>query len=275
MSKTIAWGLTFLIAALAVRVAVAAPDGYTHILTKTEELEFEGHQVMVPFDIWVQPRFEEDAAYFDLWADADLTEIQGAAPDIMAESNSYDRCGDQVTVSNVTLVPAAPQAQLCANVHHERWQCLFAMIPVVNGFSITMQRQETARTVLVEQDARVCADLWTEIEEDGASVKLEGNVTQTSVSGNSGLLGILVDVRGQFRSRLRSEVNSALSNLRVIVPEALQPFDPVVETAEFTEREDGVLGLELTMTVAVTPEDVSTLLQMLLAGPEDEESEEQ
>ncbi len=243
-----------------------APEGYTHVFTKAEQFEFEGEKVDIPFDIWVKPRFEEGAAFFDLWADVDLTAMQEHAPAVMAGSNSHDACGDRVQVSNVTLEPTAPRAELCARVNYQKWQCVYAMLPVMSGFTVTLKKTLTAKTKLVDQTARMCADLWPEVEDEGAAVRLQGRVTSTSVSGNSGLLGILVDVRGQFRSRLRSEVNSALSDLKLLMPEALQPFDPVVETAEFTERDDGTLGLVMTLAVSVTPEDVATILQMLLAG---------
>ncbi len=275
MRKLIPWCMALCMTAPFAGAALSAPDGYNHIYSKDQEFEFEGHDVVVPFDIWVKPRLEAGAAFFDLWAEANLAGVQERAPDIMAASNSYDRCGDNTTVSNVTLVPQVPQAELCASVHYVKYQCIFALVPILNGLTVSMQQQETARTALVEQSANVCADLWAEVEDEGRSVKLEGNVTQTNVSGNSGLLGILIDTRGQFRSRLRSEINGALSDLRLLVPEALQPFDPVVETAEFTEREDGVLGLDMTMTVAVTAEDVPVLLQMLLGGAEEEDGEEE
>ncbi|MGI9412180.1 MAG: hypothetical protein ACR2PM_00825, partial [Hyphomicrobiales bacterium] len=117
----------------------------------------------------------------------------------------------------------------------------------------------------VSQNAHVCADMWPVVADDGQEVRLEGKVTKNAVSGSTGLFGDVFNVRGKFRARLRREINRAMSNLKLPVPDALESFDPVVDEAWFRAREDGALGMVTTMRVKVTASDLPQILA-LLAG---------
>jgi len=245
--------------------AAEAPDGYTHILSETESFELEGEQVSLPFDVWLSPRMGEEAAYFDLWVDADLADFQTKAPDILNGAQQSPACGDRVRVNSVNLTPREDKAQLCARVYHERWQCLHAVVPKMSGFKITMRRTVAAKTRLVSQHASVCADLWPEVDANGGGVRIDGRVTRSSVSKSAGLLGDVFNARGQFRARLHGQINRSMADLRVLVPEALRPFDPVVKTADFTTREDGTLGLIMTLEVRVMSDDLPAIMALLTA----------
>lgn len=243
--------------------ATEAPDGYTLVMSDTESFELEGKQVTLPYDVWLHPRLDDDAAYFDLWVDADLADFQAKAPDILGSAQQSPACGDRVRVNAVNLTPNDDKAQLCARVHHERWQCLHAVVPRMSGFKITMRKTVAAKTRLVSQHASVCADLWPEVDANGGGVRIDGRVTRSSVSRSNGLLGDVFNARGKFRARLHGEINRSMADLKVLVPDVLRPFDPVVKTADFTTREDGTLGLIMTLEVRVMSDDFPAILALL------------
>ncbi len=244
-------------------LAYAAPEGYERILVKREAIKFKGHKVAVPIELWLKTRFAEDVAYFDLWADADLSGFQDKAPKIAGRMARHRVCGDRITVSNVSLAPTKEKARLCVRVRYEKWQCLQAAMPGLNGFNLTFKKSTVAKTRLVAQNGHICADMWPEVSETGREVKLKGKVTKNAVGGQTGLFGDLFNVRSKFRSRLRSEINRAMSGLKLPVPLALQSFDPVLDDAKFRTREDGSLGMVLTMRVKVTPTELPQILSRL------------
>ena len=98
--------LTFCAACLcAIGTAFAAPEEYGLILTRHETIEIDGNKIAVPIDVWMKTRFADGSAYFDLWADADLSELQEKASDIAGRMGRYRSCGDRVRVSSAVLEP--------------------------------------------------------------------------------------------------------------------------------------------------------------------------
>jgi hypothetical protein len=243
--------------------ALAAPEGYEEILQRDETIIVGGQKMRIPVTVWLKTRFVTDAAYFDLWADADLSAFQAKAPKIAGRMSRHQTCGDRVRVKSVTLKPTAKDARLCIKVRYEKWQCLKAALPSFSSAGLSFKKNTVAKTRLVRQEAHVCASMWPVVTEGGREVRLKGKVTKNAVSGGNGLFGDLFDVRNKFRSRLRREINRAMANFKLPVPEALKSFDPVVDAAKFRTREDGSLGMVLTMSVKVTSKELPKILTML------------
>jgi len=243
--------------------AYAAPEGYEEILKRDETIIVGGQKMRIPVTVWLKTRFVTDAAYFDLWADADLTAFQAKAPKIAGRMSRHKTCGDRVRVKSVSLEPSAGHAQLCIKVRYEKWQCLKAALPKFSSAGLSFKQNTVAKTRLVRQNAHVCAEMWPVVAKSGHEVRLNGKVVKNSVSGSEGLFGNLFDVRSQFRSRLRREIDRAMANFKLPVPEALQSFDPVLDEADFRTREDGSLGMVLTMSVKVTSVELPQILHML------------
>jgi len=241
----------------------AAPEGYEEILKRDETIIVGGQKMRIPVTVWLKTRFVTDAAYFDLWTDADLSAFQAKVPKIAGRMSRHKTCGDRVRVKSVTLKPAADNAQLCIKVRYEKWQCLKAALPNFSSAGLSFKNNTVAKTRLVRQHAHVCASMWPVVTQSGREVRLKGKVTKNAVSGGNGLFGSLFDVRSQFRSRLRREINRAMANFKLPVPEALQSFDPIVDEAKFRTREDGSLGMVLTMSVKVTSSELPKILTML------------
>lgn len=256
--------LTFCAACLCtIGTAHAAPEEYGLILTRHETIEIDGNKIAVPIDVWMKSRFADGSAYFDLWADADLSELQEKASDIAGRMGRYRSCGDRVRVSSAVLEPGEEKARFCMRVRYEKWQCVKASLPGLSGFKLSFKKGAAAKTRLVSQNAHICADMWPVVAEDGQEVRLEGKVTKNAVSGRTGLFGDLFNVRGKFRARLRREINRAMANLKLPMPDALNSFDPVVNEAWFRTREDGTLGMVTTMHVKVEPSDLPQILALL------------
>lgn len=243
--------------------AFAAPEGYEEILQREETIIVGGQKMRIPVTVWLKTRFVTDAAYFDLWTDADLSAFQAKVPKIAGRMSRHKTCGDRVRVKSVTLTPAKNNARLCIKVRYEKWQCLKAALPKFSSAGLSFKQNTVAKTRLVSQNAHVCANMWPVVAESGREVRLKGKVTKNAISGNTGLFGNMFDVRSKFRSRLRREINRAMANFKLPVPEALQSFDPVVDEAKFRKREDGSLGMVLTMSVKVTSTELPKILTML------------
>lgn len=244
----------------------AAPEGYEELLKRDETIIVGGHKMRIPVTVWLKTRFVTDAAYFDLWADADLSAFQAKAPKIAGRMSRHKTCGDRVRVKSVTLKPASDNARLCIKVRYEKWQCLKAALPRFSAAGLSFKQNTVAKTRLVRQSAHVCANMWPVVTGSGREVRLKGKVTKNAVSGGDGLFGSLFDVRSKFRSRLAREVNRAMANFKLPVPEALQSFDPVLDEARFRTREDGSLGMVLTMNVKVTSSELPGILTMLTSN---------
>ena len=244
-------------------LAHAAPEGYEQIMARDETVSVGGHKLKVPVTVWLKTRFVTDAAYFDLWADADLTAFQAIAPKIAGRMSRSKACGDRVRVRNVSLRPSKDAAQLCIRVRYEKWQCLKAALPKFSSAGLSFSKNTVAKTRLVRQNAHICANMWPVVAGDGREVRLGGKVTKNAVSGDAGLFGNLFDVKSKFRSQLRREINRAMTKFKLPVPEALQSFDPVLDEARFRTREDGSLGMVLTMNVKVTSSELPQILTML------------
>ena len=148
-------------------------------------------------------------------------------------------------------------------VHHERWRCLKAAMPSLSGMKLSFKEKPILKTRLVSQNAHVCAQMWPVIAKGGHQVRLEGKVTRNAISSKSGLLGNLFNAKGEFRSKLRRDVNRAVARFKLPVPDALQSFNPVVDGAKFRTRENGSLGLVLTMQVKVTSSELPQVLAAL------------
>jgi len=240
-----------------------APEDYGLILTRHETIEIGDSKVVVPINVWMKTRFADGAAYFDLWADADLSNLQEKAPDIAGGMGRYRSCGDRVRISKAVLEPGEDKARFCMRVRYEKWRCIRATLPGLNGFKLGFKKATAAKTRLVSQNAHICADMWPVVAEDGQEVRLEGKVTKNAVSGRTGLFGDLFNVRGKFRSQLRRGITRAMDKLKLPVPDALASFDPVVEEAWFRTREDGTLGMVTTMHVKVEPSDLPQILALI------------
>ena len=243
--------------------AHAAPEGYEELLSREETIIVSGQKMRVPVTVWFKTRFVTDAAYFDLWTDADLSAFQARAPRIAGRMSRHKTCGDRLRVRSVSLKPTEDNARLCIKVRYEKWQCLKAALPNFSSAGLSFKQNTVAKTRLVRQNAHVCANMWPVVTESGREVRLSGKVTKNSISGNDGIFGSLFDVRSKFRSRLASEINRAMANFKLPVPEALQSFDPVLDEAKFRTREDGSLGMVLTMNVKVTSSELPRILTML------------
>ena len=253
-------------ATYAIGSAYAAPEEYGLILTRHETVDINGNKVAVPIDIWMKTRFADGSAYFDLWADADLSELQEKASDIAGRMGRYRTCGDRVRISSAVLEPGEEKARFCMRVRYEKWQCLKAALPRLSGlggFKLSFKKGTAAKTRLVSQNAHICADMWPVVAEDGQEVRLEGKVTKNAVSGRTGLFGDMFNVRGKFRSQLRRGIDRAMAKLKLPVPDALTSFDPVVEEAWFRTREDGTLGMVTTMHVKVEASDLPQILALI------------
>lgn len=241
----------------------AAPEGYEEILKRDETIIVGGQKMRIPVTVWLKTRFVTDAAYFDLWADADLSAFQAKVPKIAGRMSRHKTCGDRLKVKSVTLQPADDNARLCIKVRYEKWQCLKAALPNFSSAGLSFKQNTVAKTRLVMQNAHVCASMWPVVAESGREVQLKGKVTKNAVSGGDGLFGSMFDARSRFRSRLSREINRAMANFKLPVPEALQSFDPIVDEVKFRTREDGSLGMVLTMNVKVTSTELPKILTML------------
>lgn len=246
--------------------AMAAPEGYEEILRRDETIIVGGQKMRIPVTVWLKTRFVTDAAYFDLWTDADLSAFQAKVPKIAGRMSRHKTCGERVRVKSVTLKPADDNARLCIKVRYEKWQCLKAALPKFSSAGLSFKQNTVAKTRLVKQSAHVCANMWPVVAESGREVQIKGKVTKNAVSGGNGLFGSMFDARSKFRSRLRREINRAMANFKLPVPEALQSFDPVVDEARFRTREDGSLGMVLTMNVKVTSTELPKILTMLTSN---------
>ena len=161
-------------------------------------------------------------------------------PLLRAQLNRSDRCGERLSVERATIAPAAPAAQLAADVHYERFAC-------VKAFGKEMVKRLVAGNGVLDvnlipsaQDKRVeLAALIRRVEADGSLGELL----------RSGSLGDTI------REKIAAGIQRALEkavNLHATLPMAIEEA-ATLESAEFADGGSGRLWIALAGTVHLSP----------------------
>ena len=90
----------------------------------TTNLRIEDQPVSITVSGSVAATPSDSGASVRIHLEADLSDLQRQiAPILSAQLNQDNRCGDRLSVEQVTLTAAAPASRLIAHVHYEKWGC--------------------------------------------------------------------------------------------------------------------------------------------------------
>jgi hypothetical protein len=196
---------------------------------------------------------DHDQNIFKLELTADLAELQQNMTALLSSQlDKDDRCGDRVTITNATLVPADPAAIATVQLHYERWAC-----------AKVFGKQQTKR--LVGGNAVVPVKLTPGISEDKTELRLVPDVGAIEADGSLGELLRSGALGATIQEKVQAAILNALqkgTNLSATLPPAAQPY-ATIENAQFKDAGAGRLTLVLDGQVRITKEQVQLLAKQV------------
>jgi hypothetical protein len=190
---------------------------------------------------------------FPLNLRADLGELQShMTPLLQEELNRTERCGERVSILNVTLAPAAGAADLALQLHFEKWICILA-------------EGDTAKK-LVGSDATVHVVLDAVLDKSAAgeqTVRLDARIGAIEADGPPGEMLRSGAVGTAVRDKIREAVLKVLqrsTNLEGVMTPQTRRFVTIQKIA-FADGGFGRLALDMAGQLQVPAESVSAVLE--------------
>jgi len=196
---------------------------------------------------------DHDQNIFKLELTADLAELQQNVTALLSSQlDKDDRCGDRITITNATLVPAEPAAVATVQLHYERWAC-----------AKVFGKQQTKR--LVGGNAVVPVKLTPAIDEGKTELRLVPEVGAIEADGSLGELLRSGALGATIQEKVQAAILNALqkgTNLSATLPPAAQPY-ATIEDAEFKDASAGRLTVVLDGQVRITKDQVQLLAKQM------------
>jgi hypothetical protein len=160
----------------------------------------------------------------------DLSDFQEhLTPILAAQLNRSDRCGERLTVQQVTL---APGGLLTANVHYERYACAKAL-----GKEIT-KRLVGGNAVIEVSLAPAVADNHISMNAEVRKIDADGSLGEALRSGSFG-----DSIRQKIATSIESSIRKS-ADLKSTLPEGVEKV-VTLEAVHFTDGGSGRLWLTI------------------------------
>ncbi len=186
---------------------------------------------------------------FKLELTVDLSDLQHEITEVLRDQlEKADRCGEQITIRNATLIPAEPASQVDVQLHFERWAC-FGKGP---------------GTEMAEGNATLEVKLTPAVGEDG-TLRLVPEITRIDAQGlvgellHSGSLG--ESLRDGIRESLLSVVRQS-GDFNTTLPPAAKG-NAKLERAKFEGTGSGKLMVVMDGEIRVSDEKATSLTSEL------------
>jgi hypothetical protein len=186
---------------------------------------------------------------FKLELTADLSDLQHEITEVLRDQlEKADRCGEQITIRNATLIPAEPASQVDVQLHFERWAC-FGKGPGAE---------------MAEGNATLEVKLTPAVGEDG-TLRLVPEITRIDAQGlvgellHSGSLG--ESLRDGIRESLLSVVRQS-GDFNTTLPPAAKG-NAKLERAKFEGTGSGKLMVVMDGEIRVSDEKATSLTSEL------------
>ncbi|HZP18663.1 MAG TPA: hypothetical protein VFB16_00515 [Bauldia sp.] len=224
--------------------ASAAPDGFRSLPVQKDVIELDGKTVGVRYTPSFKGKNVGGVITLDILVDGDLTELQHSIGLLLDGPVINQGCGDYVTVHSSRIGVVGDRARLTGGVHYERWTCL--RTPVLKRTLRLNTKPVRARTLV--QNATVCVDVSTRVDEGGRQVEFIPTVTcaQPSTSSVVGKIEAVIGIERFFRGLAQSAVNQLRDQLILFIPPEIRAYNVRITDAKFTDRGEGALGLRVT-----------------------------
>jgi hypothetical protein len=231
-------------------MAAAAADAEFRIPPLPVRLDVEGRALSVTLSGTIVPgAVNEGRQSVRVKLDADLADLQRNVTELLrSHVDQSPKCGERLSVTAASIMPAAPTAELTAKLHVEKYGCAKAL-----GREIVKK--------LVGGDGVLKVRLTPELD-DGA-LGLKADVTSVEANGELGQILKNETVGDALREKIRRSVVAALdkiTDLEESLPDALRELVEV-KSAEFRGGGDGQLVLALTSEVRLPEEEARKLLE--------------
>jgi hypothetical protein len=183
---------------------------------------------------------------------ADLSDLQRQiTPILQAQLKQDNRCGERISVEKAALAPAAPAADLHADIHFEKWGCAKAF-----GKEIVKK--------LIAGNGSIEARLAPEIE--GASaVRFRVEVTSVTADGELGEILRSGSFGDALQERIRKTIAEDLEkSARFSEPLPSSVREAVsLTSAKFADIGEGRLALGVAAEASLGREEARALLEAL------------
>jgi hypothetical protein len=196
---------------------------------------------------------DHDQNIFKLELTADLSELQQNITALLSSQlDKDDRCGDRITITNATLVPADPAAIATVQLHYERWAC-----------AKVFGKQQSKR--LVGGNAVIPIKLTPGINEDKSELRLVPEVGAIEADGSLGELLRSGALGATIQEKVQAAILNAMqkgTDLSATLPPAAQPY-ATIENAAFKNAGADRLIVVLDGQVRITKEQVQLLAKQV------------
>ncbi len=184
---------------------------------------------------------------FRLRLTADMADLQQHIAEVLkTQLDTSERCGDRLSVTRATLVPAAPGSTLTAYMHYERWLCAKVL------------GKEMVRK-LIGGDGVIPVTLTPSLE--GNEVKLTPEVGTIEAKGAFGEVLKSGAVRDRLRDKIHDSILAAMregTNLKSALPPGLQRVT-TIQSVRFGDSGSGGLVLELAAEIRLSAAEIRQL----------------
>jgi hypothetical protein len=218
----------------------------------TTNLKIEDQPVSITISGSVSTAPSDSGARLHLQLEADLSDLQRQiAPILRAQLNSDNRCGDRLSVAQVTLAPAAPASRLIAHVHYEKWGC-------AKAFGKEIVKKLIGGNAVLE----LCL---TPVIESSGLLQLRAEVKSLDADGQLGEALRSGSLSAALQEKIRKSVVSAVeksTQLSASLPAAVREL-AALRTAEFAAGPEDRLRLMLTAQADLTAQQVEALSTQL------------
>ena len=203
-----------------------------------------------------QTAAQADRRTFHLALTTDLTDLQQNIEDLLrAQLDSFDSCGQRVSIRQAALTPASPATLLTVRLHFERWMC-----PRSSGLQIASELAEGDGTVEIKLTAAI-QNPEKETQKLVVTPAL-GHVNATGMLGEllrSGQLG--EDLKNAAAQALRSAAHAG-TDFSTVLPSAVRN-SASLQTAKFREVGAGGVAVVLEGQVEISNEQADQLARQL------------
>lgn len=242
----------FLISCLSLPQALLQAGTFFSIPPITTNIRIEDQPVNVTISGSASTTPTDAGTLVQLQLEADLSDLQRQiTPILRAQLNQDNKCGDRLSVEQVTLTPAAPASRLIAHVHYEKWGCAKAfgkeMVKKLLGGNAVM---ELRLTPVLDSPGNL------QLHAEMTSVDADGQLGEALRSGSLG---------AALQEKIRKSVVSAVeksTQLSASLPAAVRDL-AALRSAEFAAGPQDSLRLKLTAEAQVTPQQVEALTTQL------------
>jgi hypothetical protein len=192
---------------------------------------------------------EMSAGVLGLAVTTDLSGLQdNITPVLAAQLNRSEKCGERLSLSEATLVPAPPSSQLTVHLRFERWGCVKAL-----GKEVVKR--------LVAGNGVVTVNLTPSVKAGGIS--LAAVVEKIDSDGTLGELLRSGSTGDAIRAKIASSIQAAIeksTNLSALPPEIATTA--TIQTVKFSEGSAGHLWAEVAGEVHLSSEQLGAISRL-------------